>query len=71
MVLEPGRRFSRRSPLLMKQILSPLQMMVALDPNGLRPLSLGRLGDAYVVASETCAFDVIGATFEREVEPGE
>ena len=55
----------------MKQILSPLQMMVALDPNGLRPLSLGRLGDAYVVASETCAFDVIGATFEREVEPGE
>ena len=48
-----------------------MQMMVALDPNGLRPLSLGRLGDAYVVASETCAFDVIGATFEREVEPGE
>ncbi len=45
--------------------------MIALDPNGLRPLSIGRLGDAYVVASETCAFDVIGATFEREVEPGE
>ncbi|MFZ3591192.1 amidophosphoribosyltransferase [Bacillus sp. DJP31] len=47
------------------------EMMVALDPLGMRPLSLGRLGDAYVVASETCAFDVVGATFEREVEPGE
>ncbi|UCZ53791.1 amidophosphoribosyltransferase [Bacillus shivajii] len=46
-------------------------LMVALDPNGLRPLSLGRLGDAYVVSSETCAFDIIGATYEREVEPGE
>ncbi|MBM7662770.1 amidophosphoribosyltransferase [Bacillus mesophilus] len=47
------------------------QMMIALDPLGMRPLSLGRLGDAYVVASETCAFDVVGATYEREVEPGE
>jgi amidophosphoribosyltransferase len=47
------------------------EMMIALDPLGMRPLSLGRLGDAYVVASETCAFDVVGATFEREVEPGE
>src|SRR5699024_2071086 len=34
-------------------------------------LSLGKLGDAYVVASETCAFSIIGATFEREVMPGE
>ncbi|WP_368505811.1 amidophosphoribosyltransferase [Alkalihalophilus sp. As8PL] len=47
------------------------QLMVALDPNGLRPLSIGRLGDAYVVASETCAFDIIGATYERDVQPGE
>ncbi|WP_026691237.1 amidophosphoribosyltransferase [Alteribacter aurantiacus] len=47
------------------------QLMVALDPNGLRPLSLGRLGDAYVVSSETCAFDIIGAEYVREVEPGE
>jgi amidophosphoribosyltransferase len=47
------------------------EMMIALDPLGMRPLSLGRLGDAYVVASETCAFDVVGATYEREVEPGE
>lgn len=52
-------------------IMTENQMMVALDPNGLRPLSIGKLGDAYVVASETCAFDVIGATYEREVEPGE
>lgn len=47
------------------------QMIVARDRNGLRPLSLGKLGDAYVVASETCAFDLIGAEYIREVEPGE
>src|SRR5207249_11778002 len=41
------------------------------DPRGFRPLNLGRLGDAYVVASETCAFDLINATYLREVEPGE
>ncbi|MBU9710701.1 amidophosphoribosyltransferase [Evansella tamaricis] len=47
------------------------KLLAALDPNGLRPLSIGRLGDAYVISSETCAFDIIGATYEREVEPGE
>ncbi len=41
------------------------------DPNGFRPLNLGRLNDGYVLASETCAFDLIGATYLREVEPGE
>jgi amidophosphoribosyltransferase len=43
------------------------------DPNGIRPLSLGKLpeGRGWVVASETCAFDIIGATFERDIEPGE
>ena len=41
------------------------------DKHGLRPLSIGRLGDGYVVSSETCAFDLIGATFLRDVEPGE
>jgi amidophosphoribosyltransferase len=41
------------------------------DPRGFRPLCLGKLGDAYVLASETCAFDLIGATFLRDVEPGE
>jgi amidophosphoribosyltransferase len=41
------------------------------DGAGLRPLALGRLGDRYCVASESCAFDIIGAEFLREVQPGE
>jgi len=41
------------------------------DPQGIRPLALGRLGEDWVVASETCAFDLIGATYERDVRPGE
>ena len=41
------------------------------DKYGLRPLSIGRLGDGYVVSSETCAFEVIGAEFVRDVAPGE
>ncbi|MFC4388990.1 amidophosphoribosyltransferase [Gracilibacillus marinus] len=52
-------------------ILTENQLFVGLDPRGLRPLSIGRLGEAYVFASETCAFDLIGATYEREVMPGE
>jgi amidophosphoribosyltransferase len=41
------------------------------DPFGFRPLVLGRLGEDWVVASESCALDLIGAAFEREVRPGE
>ena len=41
------------------------------DRYGLRPLSLGKMGDGYVVSSETCAFDVIGAEFIRDIKPGE
>lgn len=41
------------------------------DPFGLRPLSIGKLDGGYVLASETCALDVLGATFERDVLPGE
>lgn len=41
------------------------------DPAGLRPLSIGRIGEEYVVASETCAFDIIGAEHLRDVLPGE
>lgn len=41
------------------------------DKYGLRPLAIGKLGDGYVVSSETCAFDVIGAEYIRDVEPGE
>jgi len=41
------------------------------DPHGIRPLSIGKLGEHYVVASESCAFDIIGAELVREVSPGE
>ena len=41
------------------------------DPNGLRPLSLGKVGDAWILSSETCAFDLVGAEFVRDLEPGE
>jgi len=43
----------------------------ARDPHGVRPLSIGRLPNGFVVASETCALDIVGATFVRDVEPGE
>ena len=46
-------------------------LVAARDPQGFRPLCLGALGDAYVVASETCALDLIDARFIREVEAGE
>ena len=46
-------------------------LMAARDPMGFRPLSLGRIGDAWVVASETCALKQVGAEFVRDVEPGE
>ena len=47
------------------------RMIAVRDPHGFRPLALGRLGDASVVCSETCAMDLIGATYVRDVEPGE
>ncbi|MBI5468965.1 MAG: amidophosphoribosyltransferase [Deltaproteobacteria bacterium] len=47
------------------------RMIAARDPHGFRPLSLGRLKGAWVVASETCAFDLIEAEFVRDIEPGE
>ena len=52
-------------------ILTENEMIAARDPFGFRPLVLGQLKGAPVVASETCAFDLIGARFVREVEPGE
>jgi len=52
-------------------MMTPTSLIGARDPHGIRPLSLGRLEEGWVMASETCAFDAIGATFEREVEPGE
>jgi amidophosphoribosyltransferase len=47
------------------------RLIGARDPHGFRPLALGRLGDAWVICSETCALDLIGATYVRDVEPGE
>jgi amidophosphoribosyltransferase len=52
-------------------ILSRDGIFAARDPNGIRPLSLGVREGSPVVASETCAFDLIGAKFERDVDPGE
>ncbi|MBL7069514.1 MAG: amidophosphoribosyltransferase [Candidatus Omnitrophica bacterium] len=52
-------------------ILTQDQMVAARDPYGFRPLSIGRLDGAYVIASESCAFDLIQAEYIREVEPGE
>jgi amidophosphoribosyltransferase len=52
-------------------IMTSDRMIAVRDPHGFRPLALGRLGDAYVVCSETCAMDLIGATYVRDIEPGE
>ena len=52
-------------------LLTQKKMMAARDPHGIRPLVIGKLGDVYVVASETCAFDTIGAAYIRDVAPGE
>src|SRR5438552_13677616 len=52
-------------------ILTRDRMIAVRDPHGFRPLALGRLGDAVVVCSETCAMDLIGASYVRDVEPGE
>jgi amidophosphoribosyltransferase len=52
-------------------IMTKDQLIAVRDPHGFRPLAIGRLGDATVVCSETCALDLIGATYVRDVEPGE
>src|SRR5215471_12548845 len=52
-------------------IMTEKELVGVRDPHGFRPLSLGKLGDAWVLASETCAFDMIQAKFVRDVEPGE
>ena len=51
--------------------LTPKQMIAARDPRAFRPLALGRLGGATVIASETCAFDIMEAEYVRDIEPGE
>lgn len=52
-------------------ILTDDKLIAVRDPNGFRPLALGTIDGSYTVASETCAFDIIGAEYVRDVEPGE
>jgi amidophosphoribosyltransferase len=52
-------------------LLTKNRLIAARDPHGFRPLALGRLGDTWIVCSETCALDLIGASYVRDVEPGE
>lgn len=52
-------------------ILSHDALIGVRDPNGVRPLVLGKLGDAHILASETCALDIIGAAYIRDIAPGE
>jgi amidophosphoribosyltransferase len=51
--------------------LTPKELIAIRDPRGFRPLALGRLDDCWVIASETCAFDLIDAKYVRDIEPGE
>lgn len=52
-------------------VMTPEGMIACRDPLGIRPLVMGKLGDSVIFASETVALDVVGATYERDVEPGE
>ena len=52
-------------------IMTKKRLYACRDKNGIKPLAIGRLGDGYVVSSESCAFELVGATFLRDVEPGE
>ena len=52
-------------------MLTPEEMIAVRDPQGFRPLVLGRRGGAWAVASETCALDITGFEYQREIEPGE
>jgi amidophosphoribosyltransferase len=75
----PGTTWEQRWSYLMRRlkgayslvVLTSQELMAARDPMGNRPLCLGRLDGGWVVASETCAFDHLGATFVREIAPGE
>src|SRR5499425_1476933 len=52
-------------------VLTPDELYAVRDPRGFRPLVLGKLGETWLVASETCAFDLLNAQYVREIEPGE
>ena len=81
-VPEPQKKSATRSPSLEEAltmiegayaflVLTNTQLIICRDKNGIRPLSLGKLNGGYVVSSETCAIEVVGATFIRDIEPGE
>lgn len=75
----PGTTWEERSAYCMRRlrgayslvIMTATELIGVRDPLGVRPLCLGKLDDGWVIASETCALDHIGATLEREIEPGE
>jgi amidophosphoribosyltransferase len=67
-IVDAARRLSGAFSLL---LMSENELIAIRDPYGFRPLSLGKYDGGYVVASETCAFDLIDATYERDIEPGE
>lgn len=52
-------------------VMSPKKIIAARDPQGFRPLCMGKIGESTVFASESCAFDALGAEFIRDIEPGE
>ncbi|MBE6890489.1 MAG: amidophosphoribosyltransferase [Ruminococcaceae bacterium] len=52
-------------------LMSPSKLIAARDPKAIRPLCMGKIGESIVFASESCAFDTLGAEFIRDVEPGE
>ncbi|XEC95632.1 amidophosphoribosyltransferase [Paenibacillus tarimensis] len=52
-------------------IMTNHKLIVASDPHGLRPMVMGRLGDAYIFSSETCALETVGAVYDRDIQPGE
>jgi amidophosphoribosyltransferase len=79
MAMAPGDDLVDKVVTALKQVrgaysilfLTRRKMIAVRDPNGFRPLVLGRIKDAVIVASETCALDLIGAEYVREIEPGE
>ena len=79
MVNSPGASWEERAFQCMRRLegaysvvaLTPGAIIAARDPLGIRPLCLGRRGDGWVVASESCALDNLGAEFVREIDPGE
>jgi len=75
----PGQTWGERSAYCMRRLKGAYSLVIMTaneligirDPLGIRPLCIGRTNDGYVLASESCALDNLGATFERELEPGE